>query len=239
MEPIAEIAKLDIHIKTCTQIRDSHWNKNDTKSLHKRAAMNNYIRTENAARQELIENLKLARTEEATRKLIEKLTCMDSQCIIDELEYLTRQKEKKIQCVRDVRKSESEIRADSSTIVPYLYARNDCSRIVTASRYGVALDSAYKVGLDSGYKANIPTTTTAGYTALWAALLAAGVFINLNPRGETGGTGAARSTGGLPDGLTNAEQREVLRGQLRDLSPKQEEFLYRRCRECKKGCDRT
>jgi hypothetical protein len=227
LEPMAEIAKLDIHIKACTQIRDSCWNKNDTKSLHKRAAMNNYLETKQAARQEMIKNLKIGRPAQKLQKIIQKINNPNSQSIIDELEDLKRQKQKKILLVRDMQKSDSEIDWE---IVPYLNARNECSGIVTASRYRVALDS--------GYKANIPTTTTAGSAALWAALVAAGLFINY-PRGETGGAGAARSTGGLPDGLTNAEQRDVLRGQLRDLSPEQEEVLYRRCRECKNGCDRT
>ena len=150
IDDLEEIAKLDIHIKACTQIRDSCWHKNDTKTLHKRAAMNNYIETEKAVRQKMIENLKIGSTAQKVQKIIQKINNLNSQDIIDELKKLKRQEQHKILLVHDLRESAPEsLRRDNSTIVPFLNARNECSGIVTASRYRVALDS--------GYKANIPT----------------------------------------------------------------------------------
>jgi len=243
LKPMAQIVKLKEDIVK-NELMKKLYMKHDTPTcLHILAATNNDNAKLEAKRQKMIDNLTFGRTAQKVEKILEHIAKSTSQTIIAELKKLERQKleklerqeQNKILLELDLRESDADrLIEDNLTIVPgyqtSLYARNECSGIVTASRYRVALDS--------GYKANIPTTTTAGYTALWAALVAAGLFINY-PRGETGGAGAARSTGGLPDGLTNAEQRDVLRGQLRDLSPEQEEVLYRRCRECKKGCDRT
>jgi hypothetical protein len=138
LEPMAEIAKLDLSM---THYKEFHaWllRQDSPKYLLLQGVMLREILKKKEARQSLIDDLKLVRTEEQMRNITEKLTETQPQRSIDELEDLRNQYKTLIQLVVEMRERETAMRKDDwfSTMED----RNDCSRIVTASRYRVSLD---------------------------------------------------------------------------------------------------